>query len=118
MATLCKTFPSNEFARDAAGALRAAGVPTADIGVLTGQSHDGRVGDLSVCITRPDGNQDLDAIDDDGARRLLTDARVPDDVARRMVRHLHEGEAVMFVQLSHVDLSTAEALTGHRTVTA
>ena len=51
-----------------------------------------------------------ETIDDDGAWRFLTGAQVPDDVARRMVRHLHEGEAVMCVQLAHVDLRTAEAL--------
>jgi hypothetical protein len=70
--------------------------------------------DLIFSVTRQDGDQHVEAIDDDGARRLLIGAQVPDDVARRMVRHLHEGETVIFVQLSQVDLGTAEALIGRR----
>ena len=166
MATLCKTFPSNESALHAAEALSAAGVPAGDIGVLIGHRyHDARTervggfggpigpdapfgkytgpprlrwraaggfvahpddqrqgsfGDVDRIhsVTRQDGDQHVEAIDDHSARRLLTGAHVPDDVARRMVRHLHEGEAIMFVQLTQVDLGTAEALIGHSTVAA
>jgi hypothetical protein len=96
MAILCKTFPTTESALHAAEALRAGGVPASDICVLTGQ--------------------EVDAIDDDGARRLLARAQVPDDVARRMMRHLGEGEAIMCVQLAQVDLGTAEGLIGQGTV--
>ena len=166
MATLCKTFPSNESALQAAGTLSAAGVPARDLGVLIGHRyHDvrtervggfgrpigpdapfgkyagpprlrwraaggfvahpddqrqGSFGDVDriLSVKRQDGDQHVEAIDDDGARRLLTRAQVPDDVVRRMVRHLHEGEAIMFVQLTQVDLGTAEALIGHSTVAA
>lgn len=166
MATLCKTFPSNESALHAAEALSAAGVPAGDIGVLIGHRyHDvraelvggfsgpigpdapvgkyagpprlrwraaggfvarpddqrqGSFGDVDriLSVKRQDGDQHVGAIDDDGARRLLARAQVPDHVVRRMVRHLHEGEAIMFVQLTQVDLGTAEALIGHSTVAA
>ena len=82
--------------------------------------RQGSFGDVDriLSITRQDGDQHLETIDDDAARRLLTGAHVPDDVARRMVRHLHEGDAIMFVQLTHVDLGTAEALIDHSAVTA
>ena len=82
--------------------------------------RQGSFGDVDriLSVTRQDGDQRVEAIDDDSARRLLTGAQVPDNVARRMVRHLHEGDAIMFVQLTHVDLGTAEALIGHSTVAA
>jgi hypothetical protein len=166
MATLCKTFPTTEAALYAAEALSTAGVPTRDIGVLTGnRDHDvrtervggfggpidpdapfgkyagppwlrwraaggfiahpddqrqGSFGDVDriLSLRRQDGDQHVQAIDDHSARRLLTGAHVPDDVARPMMRHLHEGDAIIFVQLTHVDLGTAEALIGHSTVAA
>jgi hypothetical protein len=166
MATLCKTFPSNESALQAAAALSAAAVPARDIGVLIGHRYhdvrtervggfDGPIGaaaplgkyagpprlrwratggfvahpddrrqgscgdvDCILSVRRQDGEQHVEAIDDDGAQRLLTGAQLPDEVARRMVRHLHEGEAIMFVHLTQVDLRTAEALVGHSTVAA
>jgi hypothetical protein len=126
-------LPSTESPLDAAEALSAAGVPGGHIGVLIGHRHhaggfvahpdDQRQGsfgnaDLILSVTRQDGDEHVEAIDDDSARRLLTGAQVPDGVARRMVRHLHEGDAVMFVQLAQVDLGIAEALIGHRTVAA
>jgi hypothetical protein len=98
MATLCTTFPTPESARHAVAALSSAGVPADEIGLLIG----------------PPG----ETIDDDGAWRFLTGAQVPDGVARRMVRHLHEGEAVLCLQLSHVDLRTAEALISDPTAAA
>jgi hypothetical protein len=127
VATLCKTLPTTEAALHAAEALSTAGVPAGDIGVLTGHPYHNvraeRVGGLGGPIG-PDaplgkfaGPPRL-ATDDERARRLLTRAQVPDDVARRMVRHLHEGEAILFVQLAQVDLGTAEALIGHSTVAA
>jgi len=82
--------------------------------------RQGSFGDVDciLSVKRQDVDQHVEAIDDDGARRLLARAQVPDHVVRRMVRHLHEGEAIMFVQLTQVDLGTAEALIGHSTVAA
>jgi hypothetical protein len=82
--------------------------------------RQGSFGDVDriLSVKGQDGDQHVEAIDDDGARRLLTRAQVPDGVVRRMVRHLHEGEAIMFVQLTQVDLGTVEALIGHSTVAA
>lgn len=97
MATLCRTFPTPKAARNAAEALRATGVPEPEIGLLVG-------------CRRPRGHEQMKVTDDDTARELLAQARVPEDVARRMVGHLHAGEAVMFVQLDHVDLDTVRAL--------
>lgn len=82
--------------------------------------RQGTFGDVDriLSVSRQDGNQRVEAIDDDSAHRLLTGAHVPDDAARRMVRHLHEGDAIMFVQLNNVDLGTAEALIAQRRVAA
>ncbi|MFZ0090502.1 MAG: hypothetical protein WAL63_13395 [Solirubrobacteraceae bacterium] len=66
--------------------------------------------DRILSVTRQDGDVHVEVTDDDHARHLLTRARVPDDVAQRMVEQLHAGEAIMFVQLAEVDLGTAEAL--------
>jgi hypothetical protein len=82
--------------------------------------RQGSFGDIDRIrsVTRKDEDQHVEAIDDERARRLLSRAHVPDDVARRMLHHLHEGEAIMVVQLSHVDLGTAEALIGQKMVAA
>jgi hypothetical protein len=82
------------------------------------EQRQGSFGDVDciLSVTRHDGDRRVEAIDDHSARRLLTEAQVPDEVARRMVRHLHGGDAVMFVQLTHVDLGTAEALIDHSPV--
>ena len=82
--------------------------------------RQGSFGDVDriLSVTRQDGDQHVEAADDDSARRLLTRAQVPADVARRMVRHLHEGESIIFVELAQVDVGTAEALIGQRTVAA
>lgn len=64
------------------------------------------------------GQQHVYATGDDDAQRLLSRAHVPDGVARRIVRHLHEGKAVVVVQLVRVDLGTAEALIGSGTTPA
>jgi hypothetical protein len=74
--------------------------------------------DCILSVRRQDGEQHVEANDDDHAQRLLTGAQLPDEVARRMVRHLHEGQSIMFVQLTQVDLRTAQALIGHSTVAA
>ena len=70
--------------------------------------------DLILSVRREDGYQHVEAIDDHSARRLLTEAQVPDEVARRMVRDLHGGDAIMFLALIHVDLGTAQALIERR----
>lgn len=107
MATLCKTFPSPESVLRAAEALVDAGVPASDIGVLLDRRDRelrtaGRAGGVGVGMT-----------DGDGAGRLLHRAHVPDGVARRLVAHIQEGEAVIVVQLTHVDLGTAEWVIAH-----
>jgi hypothetical protein len=73
-------------------------------------------GILTVTPTADDRR--ITVADDDEARRLLTRAHVPDDIAQRMVGHLHEGHAVLFVDLGQVDLATAEALIAEASVPA
>jgi hypothetical protein len=84
------------------------------------EQRQGTFGDMDriLNVTRQDGSEHVEATDDDGARRLLTRAQVPDDVAQQMVRHLHEGETIVFAQLATVDLGTAEALIAKSTVAA
>jgi hypothetical protein len=84
------------------------------------EQRQGSFGDVDriLRVTGQGGDRHVEAIDDHSVCRLLTEAQLPDEVARRMVRHLHGGDAVMFVQLTHVDLDTAEALIGHSTVPA
>jgi hypothetical protein len=82
--------------------------------------RQGSFGDVDriLSVTRKDGEQHVEVADDHRARRLLTRAQVPDEVARRMVRHLHEGEAVIFARLAQVDLGTAQELISQGTISA
>lgn len=92
-------------------------------GGFTSRPDDQRQGSYAdveriLSVTREDGDERVRVTDDDTARRLLSRAGVCDDVARRTMRHLYEGQAVMFAQLSDIDPGTAEALIGQMAVAA
>jgi hypothetical protein len=121
MATLCKTFSDWEPALGAVRALRLAGADAGDVGLLCpaqGSGRDARDGQPAafggrICsVTWSDGDQHVEATDAAGARRALVRARVPDHVAGRMLAHLNDGEAVMFVELAQLDLHTVEQAIG------
>jgi hypothetical protein len=65
-------------------------------------------GDLSISYDR--GGEHTRLTGDAMARRLLTRANVPGDVAERVVDELHHGHAVMLAEVSELDPRTVEAL--------
>jgi hypothetical protein len=84
-------------------------------GGFTAHADDQRQGsyadaERTLNITREDGDEHVRVTDDDATRRLLSRAHLPDDLARRMVRQLHDGRAVVFATIADIDAHTAESL--------
>jgi hypothetical protein len=88
-------------------------------GGFTAHADDLRQGsyadvERTLSVTRENGDEHVRVTDDDSTRRLLSRAHLPDDVARRVVRQLHDGQAVVFAAIADIDAHTAETLIGAR----
>jgi hypothetical protein len=123
MTKLCESFPTTESARRGAERRRRPGAERRGTDRIPlprcarGARRWGSYADVEriLSVTREDGTS---VTDDDTARRLLSRARVCDDVARRTMCHLRQGHAVVFEQLEGIDPGTVEELIGQMAVAA
>lgn len=84
-------------------------------GGFTGSRDDERQGSFAdaattLIITHDRAGNRVRAGGDAAARRVLTNAHVPEDVAGHMVQELHEGHAVLCAEVAEIDPGSARAL--------
>jgi hypothetical protein len=129
MATLCKTYPTPEAAREAVEQLEAAGIPGHDIRLLMPFEHDIRremVGSFAgevppeapvgnygnaervrrqgrgAWVGDPDAQRQgsfADAGHDDDVLAMLADAAITGQAADEVVASLHSGRAVVLTEI-------------------